>query len=150
MHGFRPRPQFLWTRTTFEPPSRRMPQTRRHRRRQAGGGFQTSQQYFNPSVLPPATGLLSAAAPSSAPTSDMVRPPLYSTFQKGGLRSTRRMRGGFSPSVMGGFIPNAQAAIVPAALYAAYHTLVKKRGAAGLSKRASKLIKTLSGRKRRA
>ena len=127
-----------------------MPQTRRQRRRQAGGGFQTSQQYFNPSVLPPATGILSAAAPSSAPTADMVRPPLYSTFHKGGSRGTRRMRGGFSPSVMGGFIPNAQAAIVPAALYAAYHTLVKKRGAAGLTKRATKLFKTLTGKKRRA
>ena len=129
-----------------------MPQTRRHRLRQAGGGFQTSQQFFNPSVLPPATSLLSGAAPSSAPSGNMIRPVLNSTFQTGGLRRTRRnaMRGGFSPSIMGGFIPNAQAAIVPAALYAAYHTLVKKRGAAGLSKRATKLIKRLTGKKRRA
>ena len=83
----------------------------------------------------------------------MIRPVLNSTFQTGGLRrrATRRgMRGGFSPSVMGGFIPNAQGAIVPAALYAAYHTLVKKRGAAGLSRRAKKLFKSLTGKKRRA
>lgn len=124
-----------------------MPSRKLTRRKQRGAGYQTSQQFFNPSVLPPTTGLLSSATPSSLPTSNWTRPPMMSTFQTGGSR--RAMSGGFSPSVMGGFIPNAQAAIVPAALYAAYHTLVRKRGAAGLTKRAKKLYKSLTSRRRR-
>jgi hypothetical protein len=96
----------------------RMPNTRKNHR---GGGYGTSQQMFNPGVLPP-TALI--AAPSTAPTADAVRPVLLSTFQTGGTRSKRRgARGGFSPSVMGGFMANAQAAIVPLALYALYRTV---------------------------
>ncbi len=96
----------------------RMPNTRKNHR---GGGYGTSQQMFNPGVLPP-TALI--AAPSTAPTADAVRPVLLSTFQTGGTRSKRRSaRGGFSPSVMGGFMANAQAAIVPLALYALYRTV---------------------------
>ena len=95
-----------------------MPNTRKNHR---GGGYGTSQQMFNPGVLPP-TALI--AAPSTAPTADAVRPVLLSTFQTGGTRSKRRgARGGFSPSVMGGFMANAQAAIVPLALYALYRTV---------------------------
>lgn len=106
-----------------------MGKTRRNRR---GGGYQTSQQFFNPTILPPAAGFL-APVVSSAPTADAIRPVLPATFQTGaGWKSRknkgRKLRGGFSPSVMGGFIPNAQAAIVPAALYMVYHTLVPKTG----------------------
>jgi hypothetical protein len=100
-----------------------MAKTRRNLKR--GGGYQTSQQYFNPEVLPPAAGMF-APVVSTAPTADAIRPVLNATFHTGGRRGTRRLRGGFSPSVMGGFIPNAQAAIVPAALYLVYHTLVPK------------------------
>ena len=96
-----------------------MPKTRKHR----GGGYGTSQQMFNPSVLPPATMF---AAPSSAPTGYEIRPVLPATFHAGG---TRKFRGGFSPSVMGGFLGNAKAAIVPLALYALYKTVapIKKK-----------------------
>ena len=101
--------------------------------RKSGGGYQTSQQMFDPEVLPPSTIL---AAPSTAPTSTEIRPVLYSTFQTGAGRRTRRNRsrkhGGFNPSVMGGFVANAQAAIVPLALYAVYHTMVPKTGTAKL------------------
>ena len=101
--------------------------------RKSGGGYQTSQQMFDPEVLPPSTIL---AAPSTAPTSTEIRPVLYSTFQTGAGRRTRRNRsrkhGGFNPSVMGGFVANAQAAIVPLALYAVYHTMVPKTGTATL------------------
>lgn len=92
----------------------KMPKTRKHR----GGGYGTSQQMFNPAVLPPATMF---AAPSSAPTGYEIRPVLPATFHAGG---TRKLRGGFSPSVMGGFLGNAKAAIVPLALYALYKTVV--------------------------
>ncbi len=98
-----------------------MKYTRKSRR---GGGYQTSQQMFDPDVLPPSS-IFSGV--STAPTSYEIRPVLHSTFQAGAGRTRRRRaHGGFSPSVMGGFIPNAQAAIVPLALYAVYHTLVPK------------------------
>ncbi len=110
-----------------------------------------SQQYFNPTVLPP-TGGMFANVPSSAPTPYEIRPVMYSTFgQSGGRRSTRRQRGGFSPSVMGGFIPNAQAAIVPAALYLVYHSFVPK-GAKGkgvfrsITRKATNALKKITGR----
>lgn len=113
-----------------------MAKTRRRRygsRKHRGGGYGTSQQFFNPTVLPPAAGLL-ASVPSSAPTADAIRPVLPATF-KGGARTRRGQRGGFSPSVMGGFIQNAQAAIVPAALYLVYHTFVPKKSRGGSRRR---------------
>jgi hypothetical protein len=128
-----------------------MGKTRRNtRRRSSGGGYQTSQQFFNPSVLPPAAGFL-APVLSSAPTATDIRPILPATFQSGAgtARKSRRRRGdrkrgGFSPSVMGGFIPNAQAAIVPAALYMVYHTLVPKTGKGnGNSRRKGSLVKSI-------
>lgn len=86
------------------------------------------QQFFNPTVLPPSTIL---PALSTAPTSDMVRPVLYSTFQSPLLSGggTRKIRGGFSPSIMGPFVANAQAAIVPLAGYLVYQTMVPKKDA---------------------
>ncbi len=106
-------------------PSRRHRSTRRHR----GAGYQTSQQFFNPDVLPPHVRAGYNFA-STAPTQDAIRPVLSSTF-KGGRRATRRarVRGGFSPSIMGPFVANAQTAIVPLAFYAAYHGFVPKKGA---------------------
>ena len=95
------------------------------RRKHRGGGYLTDQQAFNPDALPPTTLF---PAPSTAPTSTDIRPilPATTTPQLGGR--SRRVRGGFSPSVMGSFTANAQAAVVPLALYAAYHTLVPKKG----------------------
>ena len=139
-----------------------MGKTRRNRssrRRAYGGGYQTSQQFFNPSVLPPAAGFL-APVVSSAPTATDIRPILPATFQSGAGwsradRKTRRrgdhakrLRGGFSPSVMGGFIPNAQAAIVPAALYMVYHTLVPKTGSGSRKGSVMKSIKKMFTRRR--
>lgn len=92
------------------------------RRRVRGAGYQTPQQFFNPDVLPPHTG---GPFATTAPTETAIRPVLNSTFKVGGRR-TRRVRGGFSPSVMGPFIRNAQNAIVPLALYTAYHFMPKK------------------------
>ncbi len=113
--------------------------TRKHR----GAGYQTSQQFFNPSVLPPQD--TSGTVVSTAPTETAIRPVLNSTFHVGaGKRRTRRsrggIRGGFSPSIMGSFISNAQAAIVPATMYLAYHTMVPKKGrnTPGKSRKSSK------------
>lgn len=102
---------------------------RRHRRSIHGGGYQMSQQWFDPTAYPPSSGFLPAA--STAPTANAVRPVLLSTFpvgQTGGTRRSKKMSGGFSPSVMGGFVANAQAAAVPLVLYLAYHTMVPKKG----------------------
>lgn len=100
------------------------------RKNRRGGGFLTSQQYFNPDVLPPSTIM---PALSSLPTSTDIRPIMLSTAPMSALlaggartRRTRKARGGFSPSIMGSFIPNAQAAIVPAALYLIYNQFVPK------------------------
>ena len=96
---------------------------------QRGSGFLTSQQYFNPDVLPPSSLMPPI---SSAPTSTDIRPvmlataPMSALMAGGARRRTRRARGGFAPSVMGSFISNAQAAIVPAALYLVYNQFVPK------------------------
>lgn len=124
--------------------------TRRNmRKNHSGGDYQTSQQWFDPDVLPPTTIL---PAPSTAPTATEIRPVLYSTFQSGAGRHTRRnrknnRRGGFSPSVMGGFVANAQAAIVPLALYTVYHTMVPKTGDAKLGSNSKKSRKNARSRK---
>lgn len=107
---------------------------------QSGAGYLTDQQWFNPEVLPPA-GLY--AAPSTAPTANEVRPVLLA---QGGRGRTRRMRGGFVPSIMGPFAANAQAAIVPAALYLVYHTMVPKN----MGTKVGGLMKKLTRRMRRA
>jgi hypothetical protein len=72
--------------------------TRRASRKQRGGGVQTSQQWFDPAVFPPSAGFM--AAPSTAPTSTMIRPMLASTFQTGGTRRHRRSQraGGYQMS----------------------------------------------------
>lgn len=100
------------------------------RKNHRGGGVQTSQQFFNPDILPPAAGVLNAVV-STAPTSTEIRPVLLSTVPAsnlvtGGARRTRK-RGGFSPSIMGSFVANAQSAVVPLALYAVYHMFVPKK-----------------------
>jgi hypothetical protein len=119
-----------------------MARTRRSRSRSHRGGYLTSQQFFDPDVLQRHTD---APAVSTAPTDLAIRPVLNSTFKVGGnlrsRRSTRgkRVRGGFSPTIMGSFLKNAQDAIVPLALYSAYHLMPKKgRNIYSLGKRSSK------------
>ncbi len=118
---------------------RRTSRTRRFR----GAGYQTSQQMFNPEVLQRHTD---EAAVSTAPTDLAIRPVLNSTFKVGGKR--RRLRGGFSPSIMGPFLKNAQDALVPLALYSAYHLMPKKgrnifslRRSASASRKTSKSVR---------
>jgi hypothetical protein len=107
------------------------------RRKHRGGGYLSDQQAFNPDVLPPTTLF---PAPSTAPTAADIRPILTATTTPhlGGSRRHQRVRGGFSPSVMGSFTANAQAAVVPLALYAAYHTLVPKKGSRRSTRRSAR------------
>ena len=70
--------------------ARRHSRHSRRKHKQRGGGVQTSQQWFDPTVFPPSAGIF--GAPSSAPTSAMIRPVLPSTFQAGGSRQRSRSR----------------------------------------------------------
>jgi len=106
-----------------------MPKTRKVHR---GGDYQTSQQFFNPDVLPPEASSI-APVVTTAPTAFEIRPVLMSTnppssLLSGGARRTRK-HGGFAPSIMGSFVANAQSAVVPLALYAVYHMFVPKKDA---------------------
>ncbi len=114
----------------------RNPMVRKTRRNHRGAGYVTSQQFFNPDVLPPHSD---AAAVSTAPTFDAVRPVLNSTFKVGG----------FSPSVMGPFLKNAQNAIVPLALYSAYHLMPKKSRNISARKASPKSRRSRSRRNRK-
>ena len=131
-----------------------MAKTRRNRRSRKnkarrGGGYQTSQQFFDPDVLPPSSMMPPL---STAPIGNDIRPVLLATappseLMRGGARSRRgsRRRGGFSPSIMGSFLPNAQAAIVPAALYLIYNQFVPKS-----DRVAANMKKAFGGKSRRS
>lgn len=91
----------------------------RRTRKYRGAGYQTSQQFFDPTVLPPHVGMNSPVV-STMPTDSAIRPVLLSTF-KGGKRTRRRsVKGGFNPSMMGPFVANVQTAIAPLAMYSTY------------------------------
>ena len=86
-----------------------------------GGGYTMPYGYYNGPGFPVMVNPF-ASVPSTNATSSMIRPGLNQT---GGTR--KKLKGGFSPSVMGPFIPNAQAAIVPAVLYTIYHIIGPKK-----------------------
>jgi len=110
-------------------------------RRRRGGGYQTPQQFFNPYYSYPAPVGMPL---SSAATVDYTRPPLVAQVGRG---RTRRMRGGFTPSVMGSFAANAQAAVVPAVLYLVYHTMVPKNMGAKVGSAMKKFLSRRTSRK---
>jgi hypothetical protein len=98
-----------------------MKKTRKHMRKHNGGGYTMPYGYYNAPGFPVMVNPF-ASVPSTNATSANIRPVLNQT---GGTR--KKLKGGFSPSVMGPFIQNAQAAIVPAVLYTIYHTMVPKK-----------------------
>jgi hypothetical protein len=72
----------------------------------------------------------------------MIRPALMS--QRGGYRKqkqqkqqkrTRKMRGGFSPTVMGPFLKNVEALAAPLSIYLGYKLLQTLKGKKGMRNR---------------
>jgi len=89
-----------------------------------------------------------SSAVSTASSSSFVRPALI--HQTGGAcgirymerrrtRKMRKMRGGFSPSVMGAFVKNVEALAAPVSMYLAYK-MFKGKGKTKTKKGKSKKV----------
>jgi hypothetical protein len=118
-------------------------------RKQRGGAATSLPQSF---FAPTSSGFpsLPGNQVSTDATSSMIRPALMS--QRGGYKKqqkqqkqqqqlknyrTRKMRGGFSPTVMGPFLKNVEALAAPVSIYLAYkmfQTLKSKKGKNGTRK----------------
>ena len=125
-----------------------MSMNQKTRKQRGGAATSLPQSYFAPisSGLPSLPG----TQVSTNATSSMIRPALMS--QRGGYKKqqkqqkqqqqlknyrTRKMRGGFSPTVMGPFLKNVEALAAPVSIYLAYkmfQTLKSKKGKNGTRK----------------
>lgn len=98
-------PSSLSTASYIRPPlgmqGGRRSRRRESRRRQRGGGYLSTERYFGVEPSLAAAG----AAPSTQANNSYIRPPLLA--QRGGKLS-RKVRGGFYPSIMGPFVANAE------------------------------------------
>lgn len=103
-------PSSLSTASYIRPP---MVQQGGRSRRQKGGGYLSTERYFG--VEPPLAA--AGVAPSTQATHSYIRPPL---MMRGGKRKSRRVRGGFYPSIMGPFIANAESIMPMLAGVSAY------------------------------
>jgi hypothetical protein len=101
-------PSSLSTASTIRPPL-----VQQGGKRQKGGGYLSTERYFGVDSPLMAGGV----PPSSQATNSMIRPPLLA--QKGGKRS-RKVRGGFYPSIMGPFVANAESVMPMLAGVSAY------------------------------
>ena len=118
-----------------------MPNYQKTRKQRGGAATSLPQSYFAPTT----SGLpsLPGTQVSTNATSSMIRPALMS--QRGGYKKkqqkqqkqqkqkhrTRKMRGGFSPTVMGPFLKNVEALAAPLSIYLGYkllQTLKSKKG----------------------
>jgi len=90
------------------------------RTRKQGGNRPLPLQYFG-SVAPVSA---SAGVNRLDVTGHMVRPAIGG---RRSMRSMRKKRGGFYPTVMGNFIPAASKYITPLALFAGYKLLKKSQ-----------------------
>ena len=113
-----------------------MPNYQKTRKQRGGAATSLPQSYFAPTT----SGLpsLPGAQVSTNATTSMIRPALMS--QRGGYKKqkqqkqknrTRKMRGGFSPTVMGPFLKNVEALAAPLSIYLGYkllQTLKSKKG----------------------
>jgi hypothetical protein len=105
------------------------------RTRKQGGNRPLPLQYFGDAAPVSA----SAGVDRLDITGNMVRPTIGGQRS---IRSMRKKRGGFYPTVMGNFVPAASKYITPLALFAAYklmkksqHTKKKRRSRRKQSKR---------------
>ena len=90
-------PSSLGTGSTIRPPLVQQG----GKRRQRGGGYLSTERYFGvePSLGP------AGVPPSTQATNSTIRPPL---LMQGGKRKSRKVRGGFYPTIMGPFVANAE------------------------------------------
>ena len=112
-----------------------MPKNQKTRKQHGGAATSMPQSFFAPtsSGLPSLPG----TQISTNATSSMIRPALMS--QRGGYKKqqqkqqkrTRKMRGGFSPTVMGPFLKNVEALAAPVSIYLAYKMLQTLKGKKG-------------------
>ena len=117
-----------------------MPNYQKTRKQRGGAATSLPQSYFAPTT----SGLpsLPGAQVSTNATSSMIRPALMS--QRGGYKKqkqqkqqkrTRKMRGGFSPTVMGPFLKNVEALAAPLSIYLGYKLLQTLKGKKGMRNR---------------
>ena len=111
-------------------------------RKQRGGAATSLPQSF---FAPTSSGFpsLPGTQVSTNATSSMIRPALMS--QRGGYKKqkqqkqknyrTRKMRGGFSPTVMGPFLKNVEALAAPLSIYLGYKLLQTLKGKKGTRNR---------------
>ena len=116
-----------------------MPKNQKTRKQRGGAATSLPQSYFAPTT----SGLpsLPGTQVSTNATSSMIRPALMS--QRGGYKKqqqkqqkqknyrTRKMHGGFSPTVMGPFLKNVEALAAPVSIYLAYKMLQTLKGKKG-------------------
>jgi hypothetical protein len=100
-----------------------MRRDRRNKTRKGGAATAFPLKYFNPDASTPdaASGrnLLHASGMG-------IRPKIGGRRKTRRMRKTRRVRGGFVPSVMGSFLEAASKYIAPLALYAGYKLMTRK------------------------
>ncbi len=120
-----------------------MSKNQKTRKQRGGAATSLPQSYFAPtsSGLPSLPG----TQVSTNATSSMIRPVLMS--QRGGYKKqqkqqkqkqqnrTRKMRGGFSPTVMGPFLKNVEALAAPLSIYLGYKLLQTLKGKKGMRNR---------------
>ena len=116
-----------------------MPKNQKTRKQRGGAATSVPQSYFAPTT----SGLpsLPGTQVSTNATSSMIRPALMS--QRGGYKKqqqkqqnrTRKMRGGFSPTVMGPFLKNVEALAAPLSIYLGYKLLQTLKGKKGMRNR---------------
>ena len=117
-----------------------MPNYQKTRKQRGGAATSLPQSYFAPTT----SGLpsLPGAQVSTNATTSMIRPALMS--QRGGYKKqkqqkqknrTRKMRGGFSPTVMGPFLKNVEALAAPLSIYLGYKLLQTLKGKKGMRNR---------------
>ena len=117
-----------------------MPNYQKTRKQRGGAATSLPQSYFAPTT----SGLpsLPGTQVSTNATSSMIRPALMS--QRGGYKKqkqqkqqkrTRKMRGGFSPTVMGPFLKNVEALAAPLSIYLGYKLLQTLKGKKGMRNR---------------